>query len=172
MTDDAARGRRGEMRAQHQDLVIGIPVEKIVPRVPGAGHVMVVLAGDIRQGALNWMVHQVAGDDGAVAVGRDCHADIAGGVAWRRLQANVLGHLMVHLHQIVQAGFDDRVDGIPVHFRCVEYARGHCDIDITGDRVSGFLAPVCPLGAAKEVARVGEKAGSQLPSTSMAFQPT
>ncbi len=98
------------MRAQHQDLAISIALEEVSAGVAGAGDIMVEIAGYVRQGALDRMMHQVAGDNGAVAARGDRHADMARRVPGRRFQSNVLSDLMIHLHQFVQVGFDNRAD--------------------------------------------------------------
>ncbi len=87
------------------------------------------------------MVQGVAGDEGGFALGFDHHADVAGGVAGRRDQADLGGEDGVHLHIFGQARVEDRLHRVGQDLKVGLVAVG---------------APVLMIDAADQVAGVGE----------------
>ena len=100
------------MGAEHQHLIIAIALQKIPARVPCPVHVVIELAGHMRQADLNRMVHHVARYHRALAGGRNHHADISWRMPGRRLEAHLITDLMVNINQFMQTRIDNGLDRI------------------------------------------------------------
>ena len=100
--DDPAGGRRGEVGAEHQHLVVAIAAEEFGPGIAGPRHIVVEPAGDVGQADLDGVVPHVARDHRAPPGRGDHHADMPRRVSRRRLEAHLVGDLVVHIDQLVQ----------------------------------------------------------------------
>ena len=79
--DDVAGGGRGEVSAENQDRPAGVACEKITARGAGGGGIDIEVVCPVRLGALDGMVHQIAGDHRLDSPRADAHADVSRGVA-------------------------------------------------------------------------------------------
>src|SRR5271154_3996314 len=131
--DDAARGGRGEMRADEGHALLRASLQEAAPVGAGLVEVNVEVGFPFRMSALYRMVDQVAGYHADLAARCDPYRHMARAMTWRRLGRNLAGDLMSALDPIHQSRVDHRADRI-LH-------------DLMGLAL-GDLRPVIPLPAA------------------------
>ena len=129
------------MRAEDLDGPIRVALEERAACPARGLGVDVEVARPGRLGTLHRVMHQVAGDDGVLALRADAHAHVPGRVARRRLQPDLVAQAMIGLDEVREARVEDGPDGVAEDFAV---------------RVVPRRAPVRPLRPAKEIARPGE----------------
>src|SRR5580692_4331240 len=95
-------------------------------------------------GDLDRVVHQIAGNDGLLAARIDQHTDMAGGVARRRDERDLIGEAEVRIDELLEARGQYRVDGI-LQMIHVMVAAGVAQ-----------MLPVLPFAPSEEVSRLGK----------------
>src|ERR1035437_2822201 len=133
---------RGKMRPENDDVGVGVLLAERAPCL--LRHRAVGIESDVPFGisALNRMMHQIAGDQASIPFRRNPAAGMSGSVAGRRLEPYFVGDAKVRVDQIGHPNLNNRT---------------HRILDRIAHVLAVELRPVIPLGAAYQVAGVGER---------------
>src|SRR5687767_11972482 len=135
LADDIAGTRK--VRGQDEHARIGVALDEVAARGCGARGIRAEAARPLRLGHLHDSVHEIAAEHGAPGTRLEAHADVAGSVARRRLEAEPPPEGMIALDEIHLPVLHD----------------GH---DAVGDALVLLVTPVLPLLAGYDVAGAGE----------------
>src|SRR5260370_9563111 len=138
---DLARRRRREMGSDAERFAISVALTKRAAGLLGLRPVHIEHVVPFRVATLNWMMHQVAGDHSVLAPGGNPHREVPGSVTGGRLEPDLIGDLVVVVHQLAHSFGHHRAYGV---------LDGIFQKWIFGAREE------IPLGSADQVLRIGK----------------
>src|SRR2546426_2159536 len=110
LADDEARV--GKVPGQDQRAGVGVALDKCAARGARPGRVVAEAARPLRLGHLHRPVHEISREDGLTGRGSETDADMARGVADRRLEAEMLVDFEIAVDEPRLAGLDHRHDAV------------------------------------------------------------
>src|SRR5216683_7005740 len=109
---DPARGRLGKVTADDERAGIAEALHEVAAGARRLGLVHVEARFGGGHGDLDRVVHQIAGNDGALAARFDQHADMPGCVARRGDERDLIGETEVRIDVFLEPGCEYRVDRV------------------------------------------------------------
>ena len=144
------------MRAQDQDVSVGIAFEKLLTRGDRTSDVEIKRAARPRLGQLYRMVHEIAGNDGFLAARRNMDTDVSRRMPRCRLEEDFLAKRMVCLHELVKSRINDGPQGILKYGARFEHTLSDLRRHVAVSLLIVLLRPMLPLFAAEKILRVRE----------------
>src|SRR5258708_39563318 len=109
---DLARRRRREMGSDDERFAISVALTKRATGLLSLRPVHIERVVPFRVTTLNRMMHQVAGDHSVLALGGNPHREVPGCLTGGRLEPDLIGDLVVVVHQLAHSFGHHRAYGV------------------------------------------------------------
>jgi len=106
----AARCRPRKVSTKHQDGLVRVAIQELPSRLDRLHDAKVKIATYVRQGTLDWMMHQITRYNRVIPARRNSNAHMSWGMSRSRLQFDFVTEPVIGIDQLMHAGLYDWKD--------------------------------------------------------------